>query len=85
MKIVASIGAAAVIAVASLASFNSLAAKHDESKMAKPAADASTAMTMVFHVKDKAMLDKVKTGDKIKFNAINDNGKMTVTEIQSGK
>ncbi len=40
------------------------------------------AMTMVFVVKDKAMLDKLKTGDKVKFKAINDAGKYTVTEIQ---
>ena len=39
-------------------------------------------MTMVFVVKDKAMLDKLKPGDKIKFKAINDAGKFTVTEIQ---
>jgi Cu/Ag efflux protein CusF len=40
------------------------------------------AMTMVFAVKDKAMLDKLKAGDKIKFKAINDAGKFTVTEMQ---
>ena len=40
------------------------------------------AMTMVFTVKDKAMLDKLKAGDKIKFKAINDAGKYTVTEMQ---
>ena len=39
-------------------------------------------MTMVFVVKDKAMLDKLKTGDKVKFKAVNDAGKFTVTEIQ---
>ena len=40
------------------------------------------AMTMVFVVKDKAVLDKLKAGDKIKFKAINDAGKFTVTELQ---
>ena len=40
------------------------------------------AMTMVFVVKDKVMLDKLKAGDKIKFKAINDAGKYTVTEMQ---
>lgn len=40
-------------------------------------------MTMVFIVKDKAMIDKLKTGDKVKFKAINDAGKYTVTDIQS--
>ena len=39
-------------------------------------------MTMVFVVKDKAMLDTLKTGDKVKFRAINDAGKYTVTDIQ---
>ncbi len=39
-------------------------------------------MTMVFVVKDKAMLEKLKAGDKVKFKAINDGGKFTVTEIQ---
>ena len=42
-------------------------------------------MTMVFVVKDKGMLDKLKAGDKIKFNAISDAGKLTVTEIQMAK
>lgn len=40
------------------------------------------AMTMVFAVKDKAMLDSLKVGDRIKFKAVNDAGKYTVTEIQ---
>jgi Cu/Ag efflux protein CusF len=39
-------------------------------------------MTMVFVVKDRAMLDKVKAGDKVKFRVINDAGKFTVTEMQ---
>ncbi len=38
-------------------------------------------MTMVFVVRDRAMLDKLKAGDKIKFKAINDAGKYTVTEM----
>lgn len=39
-------------------------------------------MTMVFVVRDKALLDKVKVGDKVKFKVINDAGKFTVTEMQ---
>ena len=39
-------------------------------------------MTMVFVVKDKALLTKVKAGNRVKFKAINDAGKFTVTEIQ---
>jgi Cu(I)/Ag(I) efflux system periplasmic protein CusF len=42
-------------------------------------------MTMVFTVKDKAMLDKLAPGDKVKFKAIDDAGKYTVTEIQAVK
>ena len=40
------------------------------------------AMTMVFVVRDKALLDKLKAGDKIRFKAINDAGRYTVTEMQ---
>jgi Cu(I)/Ag(I) efflux system protein CusF len=39
-------------------------------------------MTMVFGVKDKAALDKLKAGDKVRFKAVNEAGKYTVTEIQ---
>ena len=42
-------------------------------------------MTMVFVVKDKALLGKLKTGDKVKFKAVNDSGKFTVTEIQPAR
>ena len=40
-------------------------------------------MTMVFQVRDRAMLDKLQAGDKVKFKAVDQAGKMTVTEIQS--
>jgi Cu/Ag efflux protein CusF len=40
------------------------------------------AMTMVFVVKDKAMLDKLQPGDKVKFRAVSDGGKFTVTDLQ---
>lgn len=40
-------------------------------------------MTMVFQVKDKAMLDQVKAGDKINFVAEKVGGKLTVTQIES--
>lgn len=42
-------------------------------------------MTMVFMVKDKAMLDKVQVGEKVQFIVIQDAGKMVVTEIRSAK
>jgi len=40
------------------------------------------AMTMVFRVKDKAMLDQVKVGDKINFVAEEPNGQLTVTRLE---
>jgi Cu(I)/Ag(I) efflux system protein CusF len=38
-------------------------------------------MTMVFRVKDAAMLDQVKTGDKVRFKAEKIQGAYTVTEV----
>jgi Cu(I)/Ag(I) efflux system protein CusF len=40
------------------------------------------AMTMVFRVKDPAMLDQVKVGDKISFVADKLNGQITVTQVE---
>jgi Cu(I)/Ag(I) efflux system periplasmic protein CusF len=42
-------------------------------------------MTMVFGVKDAAMLNQVKAGDKIRFRASNEGGAYTVIEIQPAK
>ncbi len=42
-------------------------------------------MTMVFQVKDPAMLDKVKAGDKVRFKAEKAGGAIVVTEIQAAK
>ena len=42
-------------------------------------------MTMVFQVKDAAMLDMVKAGDKVMFKAEKANGALVVTEIQTVK
>jgi Cu/Ag efflux protein CusF len=39
-------------------------------------------MTMVFQVKDPAMLDQVKAGDKIKFQAEKIGGGFAVTKIE---
>jgi Cu/Ag efflux protein CusF len=41
-------------------------------------------MTMVFRVADPAMLDKMKAGDKIEFEADRVNGAITVTKIGKG-
>jgi Cu(I)/Ag(I) efflux system periplasmic protein CusF len=40
------------------------------------------AMTMVFQVKDPAMLDQVKVGDKVKFQAEKIGGAFTITRIE---
>lgn len=43
------------------------------------------AMSMVFQVKDPAMLDKIKIGDKVRFTAEKMNGALTVTNIEAAK
>ena len=43
------------------------------------------AMTMVFRVKDEALLDKVKPGDKVKFRAEGNSGALTLIEIEVAK
>lgn len=42
-------------------------------------------MTMVFQVRDDAMLDQVKVGDKVEFEVIDESGKMVVTVLQPVK
>jgi Cu(I)/Ag(I) efflux system periplasmic protein CusF len=42
-------------------------------------------MTMVFQVKDAAMLEQVKPGDKVKFSAEKLGGAYTVTRIEAAK
>lgn len=43
------------------------------------------AMTMVFRVKDPAMLERLKAGDKVKFEAVKLGGAFTVTRIELAK
>ena len=43
------------------------------------------AMTMVFQVKDPSMLDRVKPGDKVKFDADKVGGAFVVTKIEPAK
>jgi Cu(I)/Ag(I) efflux system protein CusF len=43
------------------------------------------AMTMVFRVKDAALLEKVNVGDKIKFHAERISGGYAVTDIEPAK
>ena len=40
------------------------------------------AMTMVFLFKDASKIDGLKVGDKIKFDAVDEKGKMFVTKIE---
>jgi len=47
--------------------------------------DMEDGMTMVFRVKDPAMLKQVKPGDDIRFDAERIAGAFTVTEIVKGK
>jgi Cu(I)/Ag(I) efflux system protein CusF len=42
-------------------------------------------MTMVFGVKDKAALDKLKAGDKVSFTAEKEGGQYVVTGIEPAK
>jgi Cu/Ag efflux protein CusF len=42
-------------------------------------------MTMVFGVKDAALLDKIKAGDKVKFSAEKEGSAIIVTDIQMAK
>ena len=42
-------------------------------------------MTMVFQVKDPAMLDQVKAGDKVKFQADKVGGAFTITKLEPAK
>jgi Cu/Ag efflux protein CusF len=43
------------------------------------------AMSMVFQVKDPAMLDQVKAGDKIRFEAEKIEGQYTLTRIEAAR
>lgn len=42
------------------------------------------AMTMVFRVADPAMLDRMKAGDRIEFEADRVNGAITITRLGKG-
>lgn len=41
-----------------------------------------SAMTMTFGVREKAMLDKLQVGDKVKFKAIEKSGALMILEIK---
>jgi len=50
-----------------------------------PSLDMPTAMTMVYQVRDPAILDQVKSGDKIRFAAEKVGGQFTVIRIEPFK
>ena len=50
-----------------------------------PEHDMPTPMTMVYQVKDPALLDQAKPGDKVKFAAEKIGGAFTVTKIERVK
>ena len=41
-------------------------------------------MTMVFTVKNKTLLDKVQPGQTVKFDVIDEGGKLVIIQLQSG-
>jgi Cu/Ag efflux protein CusF len=47
--------------------------------------DMEDGMTMVFRVKDPAMLKQVKSGDDVRFDADRIDGAFTVIELEKGK
>ncbi len=50
-----------------------------------PKFDMEDGMTMVYRAKDPAMLQAVKAGDKVKFDAEHVNGQFVVTKIEKAK
>jgi Cu(I)/Ag(I) efflux system periplasmic protein CusF len=50
-----------------------------------PQLDMPQSMTMVYRVKDAALLDKAKPGDKVTFEAEKVDGVFTVTKIEPAK
>jgi len=47
-----------------------------------PALDMPQPMTMVYRVADPALLDKVKAGDKVKFEATNEGGAFVLRRVE---
>lgn len=62
-------------------SANKITIKHGSMKKF----DMEEGMTMVYRVQDPALLNAVKAGDKVKFDAERINGQFTVTKIQKTK
>ena len=39
-------------------------------------------MTMVFKVRDASLLDRVRTGDKVRFRAVEEGGTLVITDME---
>ena len=39
-------------------------------------------MTMVFQVRDASLLDRVRTGDKVRFRAVEEGGTLVITDME---
>lgn len=63
------------------ASAGKITLKHGPMK----ALDMDMPMTMVYPVKDPSLLQGLKAGDKVKFDAERVNGQITVTKIEKAK
>lgn len=95
------IAAAATLALTALSFAPAIASQHDLVEGQVTKVDVPTeritlrhgpiksldmdSMTMLFRVKDKAMLKAVKVGDKVKFRAERVDGRITLTHIERTK
>jgi Cu/Ag efflux protein CusF len=90
------LAAAASVLIAGSALADSHVVKGEVVKVDKPAGKITLkhapiknldmdAMTMVFRVTDATMLDKVKAGDRVEFEADRVNGAITITRIGTGR
>jgi Cu/Ag efflux protein CusF len=92
MMVAAALTAASLITTAAAEDINGEVKKIDESagKITLKHGPAKSlgmdeGMTMVYRVKDPAMLKRVKVGDKVTFEAQSADGDFTVTKIQKNK
>ena len=82
----------ATVAVAQVAAIDGEVMKISESSGSitlkhgpAPSLGFKEAVTMVYQVRDLALLKQLKVGDKVKFEAESDDAGFTVTKIQKGK
>jgi Cu/Ag efflux protein CusF len=97
MKKFTSVAAAAILALATAAMAQAAGIEGEVKKIDEPAAKITLKhgpakslgmdepMTMVYRVKDPAMLKQVKVGDKVQFEAEEASSGYTVTKMQKSK